>query len=303
MVEGRRWIHASGIHGTASCSITSHGWHGWGGRESRTRIDDTFSVPRANIFASFSSRNHSSLLFGTAEDDLVTGNLRYRSMSFKFLLIFNFRCRIRDKLAIAYFHGAAIKIIFERNDFKEVVKRSGRMLAKTWWRGKFIGIGKYFAGSYARLFLRRQRVSLSWISAHRRLRSPPTLAFKRIDAWKWLGYFIAIINARAADRAAVRRESNVWLTTTLVTLAMKDARPTRPGRGPSAISYVPSNVGSVTGSLIHRESRRFSPFPLLLRDGEGEYFKRLSLNARFQSLCAYTIDLLSKPTIFLSRNG
>lgn len=177
------------------------------------------------------------------------------------------------------------------------------MLAKTWWRGKFIGIGKYFAGSYARLFLRRQRVSLSWISAHRRLRSPPTLAFKRIDAWKWLGYFIAIINARAADRAAVRRESNVRLTTTLVTLAMKDARPTRPGRGPSAISYVPSNVGSVTGSLIHRESRRFSPFPLLLRDGEGEYFKRLSLNARFQSLCAYTIDLLSKPTIFLSRSG
>lgn len=301
MVEGRRWIHASGIHGIASCSITSHGWHGWGGREPRTRIDDHFLRAESEYFCVLLVEE--SFILVIREDDLVMGNLRYRSMSLKFLLIFNFRCRIRDKLAIAYFHGAAIKIIFERNDFKEVVKRSGRMLAKTWWRGKFIGIGKYFAGSYARLFLRRQRVSLSWISAHRRLRSPPTLAFKRIDAWKWLGYFIAIINARAADRAAVRRESNVRLTTTLVTLAMKDARPTRPGRGPSAISYVPSNVGSVTGSLIHRESRRFSPFPLLLRDGEGEYFKRLSLNARFQSLCAYTIDLLSKPTIFLSRNG
>lgn len=69
---------------------------------------------------------------------------------------------------------------------------------------------------------------------------------------------------------------------------MKDARPTRPGRGPSAISYVQSNVGSVTGSLIHRESRRFSPFPLLYKTHvKREYFKRVSLNAWFQSLRAY----------------
>lgn len=34
----------------------------------------TFSVPRANIFASFSPRNYSSLLFETAEDDLLVEN-------------------------------------------------------------------------------------------------------------------------------------------------------------------------------------------------------------------------------------
>lgn len=96
MVEGRRWIHASGIHGTASCSITSHGWHGWGGREPRTRIDDHFLRAESEYFCVLLVEE--SFILVIREDDLVTGNLRYRSMSLKFLLIFNFRCRIRDKL-------------------------------------------------------------------------------------------------------------------------------------------------------------------------------------------------------------
>lgn len=47
--DGR--IHASGIYGAASCSITSHGWHGWGGEENRElEPATTFSVPRGEYF-------------------------------------------------------------------------------------------------------------------------------------------------------------------------------------------------------------------------------------------------------------
>ena len=121
---------------------------------------------------------------------------------------------------------------------------------KRWWRGKFIGIGKYFAGSSTlRLFLLSSKAtSLSFLNF-----SASTILLQLSSNSPRLNestresdslYFIAIINARAAVR-----EENWTSDTTLVTLAMKDARPTRPGRGPSGISYVPSNVGSVTGSF------------------------------------------------------